>query len=397
MRRGPRAPIARRGCWRLCAAGSPQKAAAAAARRHLRYGPRAASRDAKKDRETPGDPCIKARHVAPMTAKDAGHWRTCATRWHRGRTNDLKEKAPDQKRTGLPAMRVSDTILNTVVFLGYPSSAPGKGGIECIGTGFLLLYDGAAYLVTARHVAEHFGSDPFLIRVNRYDRTGHNIHVDQTQWYFDVDPTVDVAITPFDLRGDDSPYVARYIDDARETWWWNKARKYGAGIGDFVYTVGLFRLLAGNARNMPVVHFGIIARTMDWIETVPIKDWRDPTGIGTIQTNAYLVESQSLSGLSGAPVFIRASNLMVSPETIQQNPGAPIEDIGDAVAMWKLHLLGVWQGAWDAPPDHVLGLDHGREVRVPVGMGAVVPADYIHAILEQEALKTERANRKQQR
>jgi hypothetical protein len=81
-------------------------------------------------------------------------------------------------------MRVSDTILNTVVFLGYPSSAPGKGGIECIGTGFLLLYDGAAYLVTARHVAEHFGSDPFLIRANRYDRTGHNIHVDQTQWYF---------------------------------------------------------------------------------------------------------------------------------------------------------------------------------------------------------------------
>jgi hypothetical protein len=25
--------------------------------------------------------------------------------------------------------------------------------------------------------------------------------------------------------------------------------------------------------------------------------------------------------------------------------------MGDAVAMWHIHLIGVWQGAWDAPPD----------------------------------------------
>ena len=86
-------------------------------------------------------------------------------------------------------MRVPDSILDTVVFLGYSTDAPGKVGIECIGTGFLLLYDQVPHLVTVRHVAEHIGSDPFLIRVNRFDRTGENIQVDQVEWHFDQDPT----------------------------------------------------------------------------------------------------------------------------------------------------------------------------------------------------------------
>jgi hypothetical protein len=145
-------------------------------------------------------------------------------------------------------MRVSDSLLETVVFLGYATDAPGKGGIDCIGTGFLLIYDEIPHLVTVRHVADQFGADPFLIRVNRIDRTGENIHIDGARWHFADDPVVDVAVMPFDLRRPTLEYAARYIDDSKETWWWNKARKYGAGIGDFVYTVGLFRVLAGAQR-----------------------------------------------------------------------------------------------------------------------------------------------------
>jgi hypothetical protein len=283
-------------------------------------------------------------------------------------------------------VRVSDTILDTVVFLGHASTAPGKGGIECVGTGFLLKYDDVPHLVTVRHVAEHFGDDPFLIRANRFDRTGHNIPVDQVKWHFHEDPTIDVAVIPFELSLSTGGYTARYIDDVRETWWWNKARKYGAGIGDFVYTVGLFRLLAGTGRNMPVVHFGTIARTVDWLEKVPVRDWRDPSK--TIEVDAYLVETQSLSGLSGSPVFIRASNCMVRDDVVKANPDiSDPEELGDAVAMWKLHLIGMWQSSWDAPPDRILGLEHGKEVRVPVGMGVVIPADHIHGVLEGSELK----------
>jgi hypothetical protein len=283
-------------------------------------------------------------------------------------------------------VRVPDTILETVVFLGHPTDAPDKGGIECIGTAFLLRYEDAPYLVTVRHVAEHLEDGPFLIRANRFDRTGHNIPVDDIKWHYHDDPEIDVAIIPFDLSLSDGGYIARYIDDARESWWWNKARKYGAGIGDFVYTVGLFRVLAGKARNMPVVHFGTIARTLDWIEKTPIRDWRDPTK--TIETDAYLVETQSLPGLSGAPVFIRPSNCLVRPEMIEHNPTiTDYEELGDAVALWKLQFIGMWQGSWDAPPDHVLGSAVGKEIRVPVGMGVVIPADHIHAVLAGDKLK----------
>jgi hypothetical protein len=293
-------------------------------------------------------------------------------------------------------MRVPDSILDTVVFLGHATDVPGKGGIECVGTGFLLNYDDVPHLVTVRHIAEHFENGPFLIRANLYDRkSADNIHIDQVKWHFSSDPEIDVAVIPFGISLENG-YSARYIDDQRDTWWTNKARKFGAGIGDFVYTVGLFRLLAGAGRNMPVVHFGTIARTIDWIEKVPIRDWRDRSK--SIQTDAYLVETQNLSGLSGSPVFIRASNCHVDPDIVAANPHIDgKEELGDAVAMWKLHLLGMWQGSWDAAPDHVLGLEHGREVRVPVGMGVVVPADHIHSALENPELKEIRQELKRTR
>ena len=55
----------------------------------------------------------------------------------------------------------------------------------------------------------------------------------------------------------------------------------------------------------------------------------------------------------------------------------------DRAAMWgfvpraDLRVLGLWQGAWDAPPDDVLAIQSGRGVRVSVGVGIVVPAQRI--------------------
>jgi hypothetical protein len=292
-------------------------------------------------------------------------------------------------------MRISDSVRDTVVFLGHPTNEAGKSGIECVGTGFLLMYDEVPHLITARHVAEHFADHPFLIRVNTCDQKAENIPVDMVKWYYPKDPAVDVAATPFELPRPDR-YVVRHIDFPREALSWTQARKFEYGIGDFVYTVGLFRLLAGTERNMPVVHFGTIARTVDWDEKVPVKDWQDPAGKKTLQTNAYLVESQSLSGLSGSPVFVRATSLLVRPEMFVHNPGRTAEDLGDAVARWKVHLLGMWQGAWDAPPDEVLGLERGRQVRVLVGMGVVIPTEEIHYLLEEDELKVIRRQIKEQ-
>ena len=284
-------------------------------------------------------------------------------------------------------MRISDDVTRTVVFIGYPTSAPGKGGIDCIGTAFLLQYDGAPYLVTVRHVAEYVGSDPFLVRVNRLDAGADNLLIDGAKWFYDRNPDVDVAVLPLDFISERTHSI-RFIDDATESWWTNKAWKFGVGIGDFCYTVGLFRVLAGTSKNMPVIHFGIIARRFygAGAELIPVKDWRDPSGQKTIMTDAYLVQSQSLSGLSGAPVFVRPSNQLVRQELIDSNPHVHPSEMGEAVANWHLQLIGMWQGAWDAPPGEVLTAERGNNARVPVGMGVVIPIDYVHYVLENEEL-----------
>lgn len=284
-------------------------------------------------------------------------------------------------------MRINDDLLSTVVFIGYPSHDPEKGGIDCIGTAFLLRHEGFPYLVTVRHLAEFVGSDPFLLRVNRAGGA-ENILVDNANWHYDTDPTVDAAVLPLDGILDGAEYHVRFIDDAKEVWWANKAWKYGVGIGDFCYTIGLFRVMSGRTRNLPVVHFGTLARRIHdpEEEPIPVRDWRESTGNKTIFTNAYLVESQSLSGLSGAPVFVRVSNHFVSEEMIKSNPHLHPAEMGDAVAMWHLHLIGIWQGAWDAPPSDVLGIERGQGIRVPVGMGVVVPIDAVHRILALDEL-----------
>lgn len=68
-------------------------------------------------------------------------------------------------------MRIADDMRKGVVFFGYLDSTPGKGGIDCIGTGFFLIHEGLQYLVTARHLSHELGSNPFLIQLNKNDGT----------------------------------------------------------------------------------------------------------------------------------------------------------------------------------------------------------------------------------
>jgi hypothetical protein len=48
------------------------------------------------------------------------------------------------------------------------------------------------------------------------------------------------------------------------------------GVGDFTYTIGLFRLMSGERRNLPIVHFGTVAM-VPGDEKIPVRDWRDKT------------------------------------------------------------------------------------------------------------------------
>jgi hypothetical protein len=103
-----------------------------------------------------------------------------------------------------------------------------------------------------------------------------------------------------------------------------------------------------------------------------------------MMVNGYLIEAQTLEGLSGSPVFVRYTN-----------PTNTFTALG-RVAGYTDHvfLLGLWNGAWDAPAAETLVEQIGKEARVPVGMGITTPSGQIFEILNSAALSNLRAEAK---
>ncbi len=283
---------------------------------------------------------------------------------------------------GLPGfkMRINDTVRDTVAFFGYED--PSKpGGIACIGTGFLLHYKGGGYLVTARHLTDSLGSDPFILRFNMKAGGAANLLADDVKWFNHPDPLVDISAMPAVIDGK-GPMECCYVNGDTELLSPELMKHWNVGIGDTTYTVGLFSLLYGQHRNIPIVHTGSIAM-MPGSERIPIRDWRDQTGKKRIDVEGYLVNSQSLGGLSGSPVFARPGILL----DFSQNPKLLIKKA--IIPHDMTFLLGVWQGAWNAPPDQIQGAGLGP-VTVPVGTGIVVPSSKIIELLELPEVIAER-------
>lgn len=282
-------------------------------------------------------------------------------------------------------VRISDDIRKSVVFLGIEDDTPGGSGIRCLGTAFLLGYDQCRYLVTVKHVAISITDAPYLIRVNDAEGGGAgNMMADETslKWFTHSDPTVDLAVAPFeyDLRA--AGCDTMLIGSMEDKW---LAKPINFQCGDFCYTVGLFQFMTGKKRNLPVVHSGNIA-LLPSDELIPVRDW-DNLGRGTKHVEGYLVQSESIQGLSGAPVFARH---------VIELAGIPDPDGGKPLTAMlmneNLSLLGIWQGAWDAPPDEVRAISLQKGVRVPVGMGVVVPVSKLAEILEMPDARESRKN-----
>jgi hypothetical protein len=272
-------------------------------------------------------------------------------------------------------VRIGEDARKCVVFFGVRTL---KGDISYGGTGFLVSWTeqghGTPYLVTNRHVARNLDLD-FIIRVNRLSGGSEEIPVERVEWTYHQDRSVDLAATKFLLRKD--RYAVGYypVQEA--------ATKNDAVCGDPVSLVGLFRLHRGSSRNVPIVHSGHIAAIADRTELVPLKD---PKTGEILETEAYLVEAQTLEGLSGSPVFIRQ---FVQLSFVTTDSGAV------PLAYGASRLLGLYQGAWDGAPGEILANDRNvrGDLRVPVGMGTVIPSEKILELnMNDPKLKQDRAN-----
>ena len=262
-------------------------------------------------------------------------------------------------------MRVPDEIRKTVVFVGLPE-IPDP---EYRGTAFIVTVPGAqdnhfAFMVTARHVAEKLEGHDFYIRANK--KSGGTVELLGTasdQWWYH--PTereyVDCAVTmfaPISLRELDIEHIPiRVFADSE------KIKRHNVGIGDEVFVTGLFTKITETSQNIPIVRTGNVAMMLD--ELIPFH--------GGMYA-AHLIESRSIGGLSGSPVFVRPT-LSVKVGTENDKP-VFLSGVGQAL------FFGSVIGHWEVPE----GFTSSQAEAVNMGIAPVVPAIKIKEVIMQTGI-----------
>jgi len=286
---------------------------------------------------------------------------------------------------GSVVVRISENARKCVVFSGIGGAGPMDNAgiplnISYGGTGFLVAYKengvNVPYLVTCKHVAKLLSKhSEFYIRANT--RGGaYTLSVKKIEWAYHPDETVDLAAASYALQ----PHIYDVIYfrlDAGSTVLGTKARSQ-VFCGEPISLIGLFRLHSGKQRNISFVHTGNIAVLPDEDERIPM---RDRTTNEAVHAEVYLVEAQTLDGLSGSPAFVHEIADLPDIDDFGSPPRETIKGFG------SVRLLGLYTGSWDGEPGKILAEDRdlrGHGIRVPVGVGTVVPADRILELIKDD-------------
>ena len=274
-------------------------------------------------------------------------------------------------------MRIPDNLKKCVAFIGIKETNGGAGEIRYIGTAFIVSVPSKKipnifflYIVTAKHVARKTENHECFLRVNLKNGKSDIFILSNLGWFYHPNETwpSDVAVFPFLLESgviktidfEAIPIVSFLSDQTR--------LEQGIGEGDEVFTVGLFSKHTGNQKNLPIIRMGTIAMISD----EPIESQK----FGNIE--AYLIESRSIKGLSGSPVFVLKPN------------GIQIGEHKVPSSVVTLHFLGLMHGHWDLKPGEILdvGDSGGGEDSINMGIAIVIPAKHIlETINHQELVK----------
>ena len=268
--------------------------------------------------------------------------------------------------------RIEQKYLDCSIYL-YNSETSARKGENSGGSGFLvsvrekppfdpvrypmpreiLLPPEHFYAVTNRHVARR--GFP-IIRLNMIDGEQDIIPLEHGDWIPHPDGD-DLAVVPIDLPENKHRYYA--VNS------WSFVKKVNAfsdfGAGDDTFMVGRFFSHSGKQRNTPSLRFGNIA--MLPFEKVKLDD-------GFMQ-EAFLVETRSISGFSGSPVFVYEP----TSETRLLDGGWESSGISDLVG--RPRLLGIDCGH---VPKHEKIIDKAGDphpdwkVNANTGMAIVIPA-----------------------
>jgi hypothetical protein len=273
------------------------------------------------------------------------------------------------------AMRVGDRILKCAVFLGL---LHGDDRFEPLSTAFLVAKGSPdlafLHVVTTQHSV--MNRPKLWVRLNRLDGRAHVSASPIERWYFHPDSDnrfVDVAVAPVLFPTDVFDYATVYVDSEisdKET-----IAKRDIGIGDEVFYPGLFMHHVGSDKNLPLLRAGTIATMPDeMVRTGSGRQW------------LYLIESRSIGGHSGSPVF----NNMLAPRSYFREKMVRLPMPGEnypypLLGMIRSHFTAEDSGEYVTP-------DPERErLWVNTGIATVVPAWEIKETIDQQELADERA------
>ena len=274
---------------------------------------------------------------------------------------------------------VPDLVRRCVVYLCLKTTNTGLPLPRA--TGFLVGVENEKagvfyYLVTARHNIESFqkadrADDKVHVRVNL--NTGRwafvETKISDWTWHPD-DPSIDITVLPFQVADEmDLNYIPT------EMFVTNPSVADYFGLGDEFFIRGVFRSHFGTERNIPIVRIGNIAAMPDdrvemaWAPKHPME--------------AFIIESRSIGGLSGSPVFLHFSPY-----------GSGKRGSKDGVAGREFYLLGLVHGHFDLPliETDFDTTDDSNEPRkaLHTGMAIVTPAAKLLGVLQLPQLAAQR-------
>jgi hypothetical protein len=271
-------------------------------------------------------------------------------------------------------MRIPDHMLRSVAFLGDEDSPDQP---TYLGTGFFvqIMYAdpdhftvGLRFLVTARHVAAGKPGSPgtgikdlrapFAEYTNLFSEA-FKVSLTGVRWHYHDDESVDLAIChlPLDSRGT--------LALSEETFLKDDFSELGIGIGDETFSISLFGFEGESRSPVPIVRVGNIAM-------LPPHKVRSEYG----EVHGHLIEARSLSGFSGAPVFVRETVRFLDVTKPASEP--------KLFATGSMRLLGVMHGHWELG-----GLNKG----VNTGVAIVVPSAKLAELFDSAPVRAEMASR----
>jgi hypothetical protein len=272
------------------------------------------------------------------------------------------------------SMRVPDQFLKCVAFIAEVVHEDSTGQtLDHQATGFIATVPSAVrgtsypFFITARHSAKALVDRNIRIVINNRNGGVSSLEVMGGSWYPHPDESVDAVAIPCILSS--SLDVVSVNTGSFLTK--DLIREKKIGVGDEVFTVGLFSPAIGEKRNTPIVRYGNIAMIPE-----------EPIQVESRFSEVYLIEARSLGGLSGSPVFVRQTLAIDFGNDDHEKQRSLCGSSSQCL------LLGLVHGHWDVreadlnEPSFI----HDRQRGVNLGVAVVVPSHKILEVLNQPSL-----------